>query len=168
MALKPCTTCGKSIPESARICPFCATRYEKGTGAVVPQKKNRFMESMPGPVRKYLGGISFPLIGGLFIILGGIIELVIGLMILFFSSVVDFALDIAGETGLGGIAENVQCCGGFLAMIGVIAIVGGFFALTGRFFYAAIASGILSMGGAFVPGLIGLIFIVLGRDQFED
>jgi len=102
---------------------------------------------------------AMPIIGGVLIIIGAIIELYVG------------AVLIGGGTafmdvsfGLSGI---LTVCGAILVVFGLIGVLGAIFAFQRKHFGLAILGGVLSLPGAFVPALIGLILVGISKDEFD-
>jgi hypothetical protein len=102
---------------------------------------------------------AMPVIGGVLIIIGGLIELVIG------------GLLAAGGTALMGLTFGgsgfLVVCGAILVILGIIALIGGIFAIQRRNFGFAIVGGLLALGGWFIPALIGLILVAVSREEFD-
>ncbi len=94
------------------------------------------------------------------ILIAGIIELIAGVSLAastsFLSGVIPFDV-----TSLG------IACGAVIAILGIIAILGGIFAIQRKHFGLAILGGILGLPGFFIPGLIGLILVAVGREDFD-
>ena len=136
-----CVSCGRSISWDANVCPYCGHDYRMQMMAQMPVKRQSAM----------------PTIGGILILIGGLIEVAGGAVLLGGGS---FFFSIGG--GLFAV------CGVVVLILGVIAIIGGIFALQRKHFGLAILGGILSLGGWFIPGLIGLILVAVSRDEFTD
>jgi len=136
-------SCGRSIAWDANVCPFCGYDY-RGAMAGAPQKKESAM----------------PVIGGILIILASLIELAGG------------GILIAGGTAFFGLSLGssgiLVACGVVLAIVGIVALLGGIFSIQRKHFGLAILGGILSLGGFFILGLIGLILVAVARDEFHD
>ncbi len=101
---------------------------------------------------------AMPLIGGILILIGGIIELLLGAGMVVGGSAL-FGLTLGGSGGL-------VVCGVIVVIVGIVAVLGGIFAIQRRNFTLAIIGGILSMIG--VLGLIGLILVAVSKDEFRD
>jgi hypothetical protein len=102
---------------------------------------------------------AMPLIGGILILIGGVIELIIGAILAVGGTAL---IDITfGGSGL------LVACGIIIAIVGIVAIMGGIFAIQRRNFGLAIVGGVLALGGYFIPGLIGLILIAVSKDEFQ-
>lgn len=103
---------------------------------------------------------AMPTIGGILIIIAGILELIVAAGL------------IAGGTALLGISFGgsgfLVVCGVIVAILGLVALLGGVFAIQRKHFGLAVLGGILGLLGWFIPGLIGLILIAISRDEFHD
>ncbi len=66
-----------------------------------------------------------------------------------------------------GVSGIVTLCGVIVLILGIIAILGGIFAIQRKHFGLAILGAIFSLGGLFIFGLIGIILIAVGRDDFD-
>lgn len=125
------------------MCPYCGHDYRVAMAGPAAQKKESAM----------------PLIGGILIIIGAIIELAAGA-----------ALAAGGTAFLGmslGTSSIFVVCGAVLVLVAIIALLGGIFAVQRKNFGFAVVGGILSLGGAFILGLIGLILVVVSKDEFR-
>ena len=121
------------------MCPFCGHDYRMQMMAPAPQKQDSGM-----PVA---GGVLI-LISSLGYIVGG------GLMAVAGTSVIDFG---------GGWAVG---CGAILLILGVVALLGGVFAIQKKHWAIALIAGILVIPT--ILGLIGLILVAVSRAAFED
>lgn len=135
-----CVSCGRTISWDANVCPYCGHDYR--------------MQMMGAPVKKQS---SMPVIGGVLILVSGLLEMIAGGVFIGGGSIlVDFG---------GGV---LAACGAIFFVLGVIAILGGIFAIQRKHFGFSILGGILSLGGFFILGLIGLILVAVSRDEFQD
>jgi hypothetical protein len=139
-----CTSCGRAISWDANVCQYCGKDYR--AEAQVAPKKHSVM----------------PLIGGVFIIIAGAIEIYYGAVLItggaFFAN-----LPIIGDT-----MQNIlTACGAILAILGIVAILGGAFALMRKHHGLAILGGVLGLPGYFIFGLIGLILVAVSKEEFE-
>jgi predicted nucleic acid-binding Zn ribbon protein len=138
-----CVSCGRSIAWDANVCPYCGHDFR---GVMQPQPAQKKETAMP-------------LIGGILILIGGVIELIIGAILAVGGTAL---IDITfGGSGL------LVACGIIIAIVGIVAIMGGIFAIQRRNFGLAIVGGVLALGGYFIPGLIGLILIAVSKDEFQ-
>ena len=139
-----CTSCGRAIAWDANVCQYCGKDYREG--AQVAPKKHSVM----------------PLIGGVFIIIAGVIEIYYGAVLItggqFFAD-----MPVIGDT----MTDILTICGAILAILGLVAILGGAFALMRKHFGLAILGGVLGLPGFFIFALIGLILVAVAKEEFE-
>ena len=152
-----CVTCGRAIEWHMNVCPYCGHDYRVVAG---PPMKPR---------------TSKPVIGGTLVIIAGILALAMGV---FYIVVEPSDLDAMGyspvseaDMSLSEVADILGTCGIIEIVIGMIAVVGGAFAIMRRSFGLAIAGAIVGMIGVGfliggLLGLIGLILIAISRSEF--
>jgi len=100
---------------------------------------------------------AMPLIGGILVLLVGLGYLGIGAFLAVASgSTFWFDVDIAGA----GVA-----CGAIVAVLGVIVLLGGIFAIQRKHFGLALVGAILALPS--LLGIIGLVLIVVSKDEFS-
>lgn len=121
----------------ANVCPFCGHDYR--AQAMAPAKKESAM----------------PLIGGILLILASLGYLGGGGILTAGSA---FLVDVGGGIGVA--------CGVILIILGLIALLGGIFAIQRRNFAIALLGGIFVVPS--ILGLIGLILIAVSRDEFHS
>jgi hypothetical protein len=112
----------------------------------------------PGPpvVEKTI----MPTIGGIMIIIGALVGITTGAFLVIGASWL-MPVDITG------LSELLAVCGIIAVVIGIIALLGGVFAVQRKAFGFAIVGGILAMlFGWFIFGLIGLILVAVSRKEF--
>jgi len=148
-----------SIPQTALNRPAFSAPPALGPSRADPTKGWQ----APPPVRKS----SVSILAGVFIVIGGIISSVVGLLYLMVSSMIS-------QIGVGfGVATTVGVCGAIELAFGMLAIVGGIFAFMRKKFALAIVGAIfcmLSVGfiySSLVLGMIGLILLVISRSDFD-
>jgi hypothetical protein len=107
---------------------------------------------MMGPQQQQKKQSAMPLIGGILIMLPGIGYLIGGGVLAAGSSFVSFG---------GGVL-----CGAVLLVLGIIAILGGIFAIMRKNFALALIGGIFTVPT--ILGLIGLILVAVSRDEFTN
>ena len=95
-----------------------------------------------------------PLIGGILIILCSLVYLGGGGVIAGGSA---FFFAVGGGWGV--------LCGALLIVLGIFALIGGIFAMQRRNFAIALIAGILVVPS--ILGLIGLILVVVAKDEFK-
>lgn len=126
------------------MCQYCGHDYRAGAPGTAPAKKQS----------------ALPLVGGILIIIAGIVELISGVwMIAGGSAFMDF--------GIVDVGDILMICGAIWALFGLIALLGGFFAIKRQHFGLAVLGGILGLGGYFIFALIGLILVAISREEFE-
>ncbi len=98
-----------------------------------------------------------PTVGGILAIIGGAIETILGLVIA-----------TVGSIGWFFGVPWVSAIGAPLIILGIIAIVGGTYALRRRIWGLAIAGSICALIGPWgLLGLLAIIFVSLGKGEFE-
>ena len=152
-----CVTCGRAIEWRMNVCPYCGHDYRVVAG---PPTKPR---------------TSKPVIGGTLVILAGILALAMGV---FYIVVEPSDLENLGyspvseaDLSLSEVVDILGTCGIIEIVIGLIAIVGGAFAIMRKRFGLAIAGAVVGMiGVGFLVGgllgLVGLILIAISRSEF--
>ncbi len=156
--VRNCISCGRPIDFGANICPYCGYDYRAP------------MMGGPPPTRRS----GSPVAGGVLVIIAGILALVNAATFLTYT-----AADLEG-TGVGlpsgvtwdEIAGILKGCGVIEIVLGIVAIVGGVFAIQRRHFGLAIAGSLMGMFGfgltfGALLGLIGLILIAISRKEFK-
>ena len=123
----------------ANVCPYCGHDYRATMAGAPAQKKESAM----------------PLIGGILIIIASLGYFGIGALIAGGSA---FAIDVGGGWGI--------MCGAVLIILGIIALLGGVFALQRKNFALALIGGIFVVPS--ILGLIGLILVAASKDEFKD
>ena len=131
-----CVSCGRAFSWDANVCPYCGHDYRV---------------AMMGPQQQQKKESAMPLIGGILIMLPGIGYLIGGGVLAVGSSAFLFG---------GGVL-----CGAVLLVLGIIAILGGIFAIQRKNFALALIGGIFVVPS--ILGLIGLILIAVSKDEFK-
>jgi len=99
-----------------------------------------------------------PTAAGICSILGGVINLIFGLM---FTVLGGLAWGAFGMGWLGAIGVPALICG-------IIGIVGGICALKRRTWWLAIVGAICAIiGPGFILGILAIIFVIMGKSEFE-
>jgi hypothetical protein len=95
----------------------------------------------------------------------GILSIIAGA----FQVVIGMGLAIAG--GIAGVFTGIPwlgAAGGPLTVIGIVAIVGGAYALKRRIWGLALAGAICALFGPLgILGILAIIFVALGKGEFE-
>jgi len=96
---------------------------------------------------------------------GGILAIITGVLQVIFGTVFATAAGIVGAiVGLGWLSA----IGAPLIVLGIIAIIGGIYALRRRVWGLALAGSICALVGPwFVLGILAIIFVAIGRGEFE-
>lgn len=153
-----CVTCGRAIDWRANVCPYCGHDFRMVQGP--PQKART----------------SKPVVGGVLIIIAGILALAMGVMYIVLepSDLESWGYSPVSEAdmSLSEIADLLGTCGAIELVFGLIAIVGGVFAMMRRSFVLSIAGGIFGMIGigflfGGLLGLVGLILVAMSRSEFS-
>jgi len=98
-----------------------------------------------------------PTVGGILAIIGGAIGTILGLVIA-----------TVGSIGWFFGVPWVSAIGAPLIILGIIAIVGGIYALRRRIWGLALAGSICALIGPWgLLGLLAIIFVSLGKGEFE-
>jgi hypothetical protein len=154
--MRTCVSCGRQIPWDANVCQFCGHDYRAQATAAPPHEK---------------GALS--LVGGILILIAGIIGLVTGILLLTvdLSSLDSYGLNVGGLVDT--LESIIRACGGIFAVLGIIALLGGYAGIRRKWFGLAIAGGVLGLfvvgpyGIASVLSLVGLILVAVARKDFD-
>ncbi len=155
---RKCVSCGREIPMDANVCQYCGHDYRVQAGPAVPKEKS-----------------ALSLIGGILILIAGLMGLVMGGILLMAAGEVDtlgdWGVDVAG---VGDMLEDIlTVCGIIFIVLGLIAVLGGFFGIQRKHWGIVILGGVL---GLFVLGpymlgsllaLIGLILVAISKKDFD-
>ncbi len=116
-----------------------------------------------------------PVIGGVMILLAGIAALAMGgmMMALDTQDLQDVWSGLEGvDLTLSELEDIAFACGAVAVVFGIIAVLGGLFAVMKKHFGLAVVGGIfaivgLGFGVGSVLGLIGLILVAVGKSSFS-
>lgn len=179
---RPCPSCRGAVPLNANFCPLCGyntqgapyttTTAPPGAQAPYPGVTTSGAYPPPGTYPGYPAGYKprtyRPTLGGVLVIIASILEILVGVGLLFAGAF--FSSQINLPVGLGGALAAV---GAVTLIFGIIALVGGALAAMRKMWPVAVVGGVVSiLGGvmtgfiASVFGLIGLILIILAREEF--
>ena len=138
-----CPNCGAQTTPMTEICPKCGARV---AGKVATT-----------------GGAWMPLTAGVLELIIGIPGLIVGLIAVAVGSIVTFFI-----AGLGGLI------GAPIVILSIVAIIGGVFAIRKRAWGVALAGAICGfivglplVAPAILLGIPAIIFVALGKKQFE-
>jgi hypothetical protein len=98
-----------------------------------------------------------PTTAGILDIVAGVLQLIIG-------------IGVAVLGGVGGAFIGMawlSALGAPLIVFGIVAIVGGIFALRRKIWGLALAGSICALIGPWILGIPAIIFVILGKGEFE-
>ena len=160
-AERRCKWCGAPVGIYDIECPTCKRDLTWSAESVYSDYTSGSAEEM------YTSGggneNSTPVIGGVLLIIAGVLGLIEAI----------FVLAVGGAIPVGAGSGYVTCCGLLMLLFAAAGMVGGFFATTRSNFVFAAIGGVLVMlciGPVFLSsilGLIGLILILISKDQFD-
>jgi len=138
--------CGRSIPATYYACPYCG----KPAGAG--------MQTAPKQT-------AYPIVAGVFEILAGIIGMAQGGLIAISGGY------ILGIPYLGYYFDFFWffvICGAVLIVFGLLALLGGIFAIQRKNYGLALVGAIFSLFvGYIIFGILALVFVILAKDEFH-
>ena len=141
-----CPKCGKEIAGSPAFCPHCGTRLGPGQAANKPK---------------------LSVIAGVLDIIGGGLGLLTGLGLLIFFAIVFNVAAVEDDILYGFFYAVLVPCFLVIAVGGVMAIVGGIYALKRKNWPVALIGAIAAALGMGVLGIAALVLTVLAKDEFE-
>jgi zinc-ribbon domain len=152
-----CVSCGRTIDFSANVCPYCGHDYR--------------MPIYGPPIRKRS---SMPVIAGVLTIIAGLLAIGLGVLYLTMgvSDLENSGVTLPPEVSLEDVQDLLSVCGALAVLFGVIAIIGGVFAIQRKHFALAIIGGLFGMAGiGFFLGallaLIALILVAVSKEEFD-
>ncbi|MDH7508198.1 MAG: zinc ribbon domain-containing protein [Methanomassiliicoccales archaeon] len=165
-----CPSCRHAVPMDANVCPYCGYVIKPEVAkAAAPQKAPP--QAAPVGARQMT---SKPVVGGALIIISGLIGIVMGLILAALSGEIEEMLqDMYGPDVISAVEGALVACGVIWFIIGLIALVGGVFAIRRKKWGFAIVGGVLALltvGPWFIGsilGLVGLILIAMSRNEFS-
>lgn len=153
-----CVSCGREIPMDANVCQYCGHDYRVQAGPAMPKEKS---------VLSLVGGILILIAGLMGLAMGGILLMAAGNV----DTLTDWGVDVAG---VGDMLEDIlTVCGAIFIVLGLIAVLGGFFGVMRKHWGIVILGGVL---GLFVLGpymlgsllaLVGLILVAISKKDFD-
>ena len=174
-ASRECPVCRSPNPSHARFCYGCGYRFMMSSSQS-PITQSPPFEPSPPQVGDYdfrdriqrlersrsgtlTAGAILTILCGVLDILGGVILIGMGSFVSGF------------DTGIG---SGVLCCGSLIALLGLIAVFGGFTALNGQKFVLSIVASVLGSIGmivawgviGFIIGFLAVLFLAIANDEF--
>jgi len=138
-----CMGCGRTIPLTYFACPYCG----KPAGAMGMQVGHK--------------ETAYPIVGGVFEILAGIIGLGLGGLWI-------VGAGAASSVPYFDISGFMLVCGAIFIIFGLLALLGGIFALQRKNYAIALVGAIFALfSGFLIFGILAIIFIVLAKDEFH-
>jgi uncharacterized membrane protein HdeD (DUF308 family) len=109
-------------------------------------------------------------IGGILSIIGGVIAFFASMGLFIASTAINYTENWVGNWGLNGLPINITsillAIAIPLCICGIIAIIGGIFALQRKCWGLALAGSIAAFFPASILGLGSVVFIAISRDEF--
>jgi hypothetical protein len=138
---RTCVQCGRAIGFDVNVCPYCGKDYRLGAEQAAKPKEDSIL----------------PVVGGALIIVGALVY--------FYWA---YGMLVAGNA-LGfmpfDIGDILTVCGAIFAILGIIAVLGGVFALMKQHYALAVLGGVFAIVS--LIGLVGLILVIVGKDSFK-
>ena len=109
-----------------------------------------------------------PTAAGILCIISGAADIFLGALIVFAGNVVTRSADLIGEEWVTDLVMTVvMVVGPIWILLGIVALLGGIFALRRRFWGLALAGSICALSGITVLGMLAIVFVAMGRNEFE-
>ncbi len=105
-----------------------------------------------------------PTTAGVLSIVAGAIDVIIGAVILIAGGI---ALQFLELTGMEWAMGLIMAIGPIWIVLGIVAIVGGVYALKRRLWGLALAGAICAVSGFWLLGILAIIFVAMGKGEFE-
>ncbi len=100
---------------------------------------------------------NYAVIGGVFCIISGVLGLLTGVLIIVVSATL---IPFFPDWGI--------ICGSIPLIFGILALFGGIFAIQRKVFGMAVVGAVFSiLAGFIIFGILALVFVILGKDEFE-
>jgi hypothetical protein len=104
-----------------------------------------------------------PTVAGILAIIAGSLQVIIGIAVATVSGIGGALIGIGWLTGWWGAAISAP-----FIILGIIAIVGGIYALKRRIWWLALVGSICALIGPwFILGILAIIFVSLGKGEFK-
>ena len=138
-----CPGCGAPTTPLTEICTACGERVPRAT---------------KGPTWK-------PTAAGILCIIAGVTDVIFGITIVVVGHITRYFLTLIG---MGRLMNVVIAIGPLWIVLGIVAVVGGVYALSRRIWGLALAGSICALiGGNFILGILAITFVSLGKGEFE-
>jgi len=159
-----CPRCGEILPKELTLCPKCGLSIREAIPPLEPISLRS--SNMIGSTRSLMGAVC--------LVLSGLIGLTMSSFVMLNQeAIVAEIINVSGGE-LGNIQEAVTFLIAFWLVAGVMAFIGGFFAVQRRHFKLVMIGGVFALGTfglvfleGSVLGLIGLILVFLSRREFR-
>jgi hypothetical protein len=156
-SVRMCVSCGRKIDFASNVCPYCGHDYRMPAYAPVQKHKS-----------------AMPVVGGVLILIAGLLAIGMGLMYLALdvNQLEDSGVTLPPEVSTQDLQNILYICGAVVLIFGIIALLGGVFAIQRKSFVLAVCGGIFGMIGigflfGAVLSLIGLILVLVSRHEFQ-
>lgn len=161
-----CRNCGKELTGTPEFCTNCGTKPMAGTsfcpGCGAPTTSlTEICTNCGARVAEAVKKRTWkPKVGGILAIIAGVFQVLIGTV--FAIIFVEAVLGLLGFA-LWGLGWSL-----LVLLIGIVAIVGGIYALRRRIWGLALAGSICALVGPwFILGILAIIFVILGKREFR-
>lgn len=165
-----CPSCRHEVPMGANVCPNCGYRL-RAEERKAPAAQARVVPPVASVPRQ---STVMSLIGGVLVVISGLLGIILGLILaVLSSSITDLMGGMYGEDVLSAVEGILVTCGVIWFIIGLVALIGGVFAIRRKKWGIAIVGGVFALftiGPYFlgsILGLIGLILIAISKDEFS-
>ncbi|MFW6117981.1 MAG: hypothetical protein ACOC6R_00625 [Chloroflexota bacterium] len=159
-----CRNCGRELIGAPEFCMNCGAKPMAGTSfcpdcGAQTTPLTKVCTNCGAQVSKTMKGETWkPTAAGILCIIAGVIGLITGIVVA-----------VAG--GIGGAFIGMawlSAVGAPLITLGIVAIVGGIYALRRRLWGLALAGSICALVGPWaLLGILAIVFVSLGKDEFE-
>ena len=153
---RKCVSCGREIAMDANVCQYCGHDYRMQAVPAAPAEKS-----------------VLSLVGGILILIAGIMGLAMGGIFLAIDAndLDQWGVDVSGT--LNVLEDILTVCGIIFVVLGLIAVIGGFFGVQRKHWGIAILGGVLGLfcigpwmlGSVFA--LVGLILVAVSKKDFD-
>jgi len=155
-----CSKCGAENLQDAKFCSKCGAELSV---SVAPVGAPPFVKA----VKTWK-----PTTAGILSIVAGVLDLIVGIVLLAIRGVVGSMGQFPGypwgymSDSASLVGSIVGAIGAILIVLGIIALVGGVFAIRRRIWGLALAGAICALSTT-ILGILAIIFVAMGRSEFE-